>query len=147
FSKRVIDRVRLGKPECVVQIADPKRLGRLAIRLFHHAESDVIALGFFQNQMGDVENRVGAAGQLDLARQRFQALLLRGEVEVDLRQRLIRFALILAARPIGTAWTLAMLRARSVIARTALVAGASVTAHWAARHPGAAIAAVPTARA
>ena len=96
FSKRVIDRVLLGKPECVVQIANPKRLGRLAIRLFHDAERDVITLGFFQNQMGDVENRVGAAGQLDLARQRFQALLLRGEVEVDVRQRLLRFAWVLA---------------------------------------------------
>jgi hypothetical protein len=98
--------------------------------------------------MGDVENRVGAAGQFDLARQRFKALRLRREVEVDLRQRLVRFALLLAARPIETALSFATRRARACVTRPALVADASVTttAGWSARHPGTALAAVSTAR-
>src|SRR5437773_6534539 len=146
FSRHVIDGVRLGKPERVVQIANPKRLGRLAIRLFHDAKRDVIAVGFFQDQMGDVENRIGATGQFDLARQRFKALLLRREVEGDLRQRLVRFASFLAARLIVTALPFATRRAGARAARPALVARPSVTAVWTARHPGTVLAAVSSAR-
>src|SRR5205823_13751666 len=93
-----------------------------------------------------VENRIGAAGQFDLPRQQLKALLLRRKVEADLRQRLVRFASFLAARPIGTALSFASRRAGPCAARPALVARASLTAGWTARDPGTVLAAVSTTR-
>src|SRR5207245_11714781 len=62
------------------------------------------------------------------------------------RQWLLRLALFLAARPVGPALPVATRRAAASVARAALVAGASGTTGWMARHPGAALAAVATPR-
>src|SRR5690349_377739 len=91
--------------------------------------------------MGDVKNRIGPAGQFDLARQRFKALLLRCEVEGDLRQGLVPIALFLPARPIEAALPFATRRPAASIARTALISRAGIAAGWPAWRPGTALAA------
>src|SRR5207245_1910088 len=74
------------------------------------------------------------------------ALLLRRQVEADLRQRLVRLALFLAARSIETALPFVTRRPCACVARPALIARASITAGWPARRTRAALAAVAIAR-
>ena len=59
--------ILIRKPERVVEVTNPERLDNLVIRLFRHAERDVIPVRPFQNQMSDIKNWIRPTGQLDLA--------------------------------------------------------------------------------
>jgi hypothetical protein len=62
-------------------------LDRLAFGVFSHAERHLVPLRLLQNHLGDIEQRVGSARHLDLARQRFHAPFIRQQTDVDFRQR------------------------------------------------------------
>src|SRR5690348_1488034 len=65
-AESVTDGIALGKPDSVVQIAEPKLLRNLTIGLLDRAESDAVTFRTLQNQMRYIKDRIRAAGQLDL---------------------------------------------------------------------------------
>ena len=93
--QRVPHHVGLRQPQGVVEVEDEELLHWLTVGLLHHREPDDIALRFLQHQRGDLEHRIGAARQLDLAHQRFHALRLGENLHVQFWQLHLRLAWLL----------------------------------------------------
>ena len=81
----VVHGLGLAGPRGIVQRANKQGLGRG--RPFFLGELHGIALGLLQNQEGDFEKRVGAAGDLDLAGQQLDAAFLGDEGDTQFGQR------------------------------------------------------------
>jgi len=97
--QHMLDRFVFGQPQRVIERAGEQRLSDLAVRFLLHAERDRVALGFLQNQPGDVEQRIGAAGGLDLAGEGFHPFFVGDEGNTDFRQRQRRFAVFARFAP------------------------------------------------
>src|SRR5262249_7255498 len=63
------------------------RLDGLSFRIFLHVEDYRKAIGPLQNHLGDFEQRIGAAGHSNLARERFDAFIVGKQSNANLRQR------------------------------------------------------------
>src|SRR5689334_19832656 len=86
FVEDVMHRVGFGKPDAVIKLANVERRERFALFLLGD-KLDVITLGLFENEAGDFEQRVGATGQFDLARKRFDAFFFGNKIYIDGRKR------------------------------------------------------------
>ena len=85
-----LQRVRHGflfvRPRRVIEGAD-KNLFHGAIGLLLGAELDGVTFRLFQDQQGDLEQRIRAAGHFDLTREHFHTLFLGNERDIQHRQR------------------------------------------------------------
>jgi hypothetical protein len=88
----VSDGLVLGEPEGVIESAEEEGLEGLALGIFLDFEADLLALGFLQNQVGDVKERIGAAGDANLAGEGFDALVVGQENDGDIGRRRERLA-------------------------------------------------------
>ncbi len=86
-TQHMIQRLILGEPNRLVHLAKKQRLGNGAVLFFSGLEDDEVALRLGEDQPRDVEQRIGAAGVLDLAGQRLDAVFLRLESHVEFQRR------------------------------------------------------------
>ena len=86
-GEHMVHRLVLGEPDRLVHLAEEQRLGDGAVLLFPRLEDDEIPFRLGQDQPRDVEQRVGAAGVLDLPGERLDALFLRLDDQVQLQRR------------------------------------------------------------
>ncbi len=88
----VSDGLVLGEPEGVIEGAEEEGLEGLALSILLDFEADLLAFGFLQNQEGDVKERIGAAGDANLAGEGFDALVVGQENDGDVGRRRERIA-------------------------------------------------------
>ena len=84
--EHVRDRLVLAQPRRVIERAGEQRLYDRAIGVFLHPELDGVTLRLRQNNLRNLEQRIRAAGHLDLARERFDAVFVRQKRDGDFRQ-------------------------------------------------------------
>ncbi len=106
--KNVRDGFIFGKPGRIVERTNEKRLDSGAIGLFLDGKTDGVTLRLLQNEMGDLEQRIGATGDFDLPRDMLNAFFIGDKCDVDFRQRsgcfiALRFAAVIAVILITTA--------------------------------------------
>jgi hypothetical protein len=77
--QRVPHRLLLGKPKRVVQGAEKQRLQHRPVPFCLHSKHHFMPLGFLQDQMRHVEQRIGPAGHPDLPGQRIHPVFFRDE--------------------------------------------------------------------
>ena len=130
----------LAQPRRLVQRANKQRLRDCAVGLFLDGELDGIALRLLQNQPRNVEQRIRAAGHLDLTGQRLDAVFIRQKRDADFRQRRRRFrpltafvTTIIAATEAAFAVAKLGAAARRAASAPAFATAAKTTATFAAR--------------
>src|SRR5262245_13327642 len=99
FVQHMIDGLLLGQPQRFIQFTKEQRLRHFALGIFDHAEMHLVTIGLLQNQVRNVKERIGPAGQSDLPRQRFHSFFLWNQINIELDRWGDRLATLLVTRP------------------------------------------------
>ena len=121
-AQHMIDGLLLGEPDCLIDLTKEQRLGHGAVLLALGLEHDLVAFALGNNEPGDVEQRISAAGCLDLLGQRLDPVFLRPDGGINLQWR-TRRAVVAAeiALPVLRAPAVAILKFLTPVASVSSV--------------------------